>query len=203
MQRRRALAFVNPTNYYLLAGLLLLCVSMYVPVFTGERTARLEDRAAQIASLLLQATRDLPEGIGADDVAHVLSRFYALASRDDAFLSDLTEVEPCLEGTLLTLRSKHYLFHLAESPPEVPSTQRDSLPAYEVVAWPLSAIGPAHSVFFLPDDALHAYTRNLSRGYHGLDERRPPPGYCHRRSGAIFDSLRTYRSRDDERWIAY
>ncbi|MCA8964468.1 MAG: hypothetical protein H6838_17130 [Planctomycetes bacterium] len=203
MQRRRALAFVNPANYYLLAGLILLGVSMYVPVFTGERTARLEDRAAKIAALLLEATLERPEGIGADDLENVLGRFYALAVRDEAFLGDLTIVEPPLEGTLLTLRSKHYAFHLAVSPPEVPSTRRDTLPAYEVVAWPLSAIGPAHSVFFVPDDAARAYTRNLSRGYYGLAERRPLPGHCHRRTGALFDDQHTYRSRDDERWITY
>lgn len=203
MRPRRSLAFVNPANYYLVGGLALLAVSMYVPVFTGARTARLEQRADTIATLLLLATLDRPLGIDAEDLPNVLARFYALAARDGAFVSDLEQVDPPLPDTLLTLQSKHYAYHLAVSPPEVPSTRRDATVAYEVIAWPLSAIGPARSVFFVPDDALRAYTRNLSIGFDGLDGDRPLPGRCHRRSGTLFDEQRTYRSRDDERWIAY
>lgn len=203
MQRRRALAFVNPANYYLLAGLVVLGLSVYVPVLTAERTARLEERADGIANALLTATLDMPLGIEPADVPTVVARFYAIAARDGLFVADLEPLDPPLEDTLLTLQSKHYVYHLAVSPPEVPSTQRKLLPAYEVVAWPLSLLGPARSVFFVPDDAPRAYTRNLAVGYQGLQGKRPQPGHSHRRSGQMFDRQENYRSRDDERWILY
>ncbi len=190
-------------NGYLLLGIALLGVSAYVPFATAARTARLELRADQVATTLLEATLDRPLGIGPSDVPNVLARFHALARRDGVHVADLEVVEPPLAGTLLTLRSNHYAFHLAVSAPEIPSAHRDARDAYEVVAWPLAAIGPAHSAFFLPDDSLRSYSRNLYRGYHGFDDARPLPGRHHRRRSALFDLPKAYRSRDDERWLAY
>jgi hypothetical protein len=75
--------------------------------------------------------------------------------------------------------------------------------AYECLAWPLSEVGPGHGVFFHPDDAPRAYTRNLTAGYWGLGTHRPLPGQCHRLVGEVSSGRGYYRSAGDERWILY
>jgi hypothetical protein len=141
--------------------------------------------------------------LDARSIEVVLARFHRLALRDQVHINDLEVVDPPLPGTLLTLTNKHYAFHLAVSPPEATEiVGRDTEPAYEVIAWPLSAVGPGHSAFLACDDAPRAYTRNLTAGYVGLQSRRPQPGRSHRRASGV-DTARFYRSFDDERWIVF
>ena len=195
----------NPANWYLAASLSLLGGSVLVPMLAAQRTARVESRAEQIAQLLAEAARDFPTGIATHDLPIVMARFAALAARPGGpFVDDLQPIDPPLPGTLLTLRNKHYAFHLAESPPDPKEiVRRDTLPSYEVMAWPESLIGPAHSAFFRPDNALPAYTRNLAMGYVGFGRERPLPGRSHQRTGPSFEATASYRSYDDERWIVY
>lgn len=202
LEWRRA-SFGNPANWWIAGGLAMLVASVWVPFLTAERTARVEGRADQIAGLLLDATRGFPTAIAADELPIVLARFYALTLRDRVHVADLeVQAEP-LPETLLTLRNKHYLFYVAESAPEPQAiASRDAGPAYEVMAWPITNLGPGHSVFFHADNAPRAYTRNLTAGYVGTDTP-PVPATSHRRSGTLFEVARSYRNGDDERWIVY
>ncbi len=204
MQSARRSWFANPTTWYIGASLLLLVVSVWFPVWTAQRTARVEGRADQIAGLLLEASSGFPTTITAAEVPIVLARFYALAGRDHVHLADLEGLDPPLPDTLISLRNKHYLFHFAESAPDARAiASPDSAPAYEAMAWPIESAGPGHSTFFHPDNAPRAFTRNLSMGYIGLGEDRPRPSRSHRRLGAMFEISRSYRNLDDERWMAY
>jgi hypothetical protein len=197
--RRRA--YRNPANSYLVLGLLLLAGSLYVPYLTASRTARVEGRAEAIADRLREAVAMVPRELDAVDAATVLARFRALAERDQVPTGDLDELVPPLPGTLLTLRNKHYCFHLAISPPDPKEpVGRDTEPAYEVMAWPRSALGPGHSVFFHAQNSIPAYTRNLAKGYAEERGRRPAPGCAQRLE--LGDRTTSYRGVDDERWIA-
>lgn len=203
MQNWRRRGIGTPAGWYTLLGAVLLGISIWVPFGTAERTARVEHRADQITGLLLEASRPLVGAIDPAAAPLLMARFHALSLRDGVYVSDLERVEPPLPGTLLTLRNKHYAFHLAASPPEANAlVGRDTEPAYEALAWPLSAVGPGHSAFLYCDDAPRAYTRNLSAGYVGLEGRRPRPGRSHRRSSGV-DNEHFYRSFDDERWIVF
>jgi len=124
--------------------------------------------------------------------------------RDGAFVNDLEVLDQALPDSLLTLQNKHYAFQIAVSPPDPKDTpSADAEPAYEVTAWPLSAVGPGRSVFFYPENAPRAYTRNLAKGYTGLDDRRITPGCGHRRLAQTLELRVSYRGLDDERWIVF
>lgn len=201
MQNWRRRGIGTPAGWYTAIGVLMLAGSIWVPFLTAERTARVEERADSIAERLLGASNEWAGRLDADAIEVVLARFYCLALRDGVFLNDLEVVTPPLPGTLLTLRNKHYAFHLAASPPDPTAiVGRDSEPAYEALAWPLGVAGPGHSAFLYCDDAPPAYTRNLSAGYVGLGSRRPQPGRSHRRTTGVATEA-FYRSFDDERWI--
>lgn len=204
MRTERRLFFANPAGWYCWLGFGLLLASVGTPLLTAERTARVEGRAEQIVGLLREATRGFAAPLRADDVPIVLARFHALASRDAVLIGDLEQLDPALPHTLLSLRNKHYLFHLAESPLDARAVaSAGSQPAYEALAWPVEAVGPGHSVYFHPDDAPRAFSRNLSSGYFGTGARRPGPGQCHRRASTVAEESRLYRSANDERWIVY
>ncbi|MEO6593827.1 MAG: hypothetical protein ABIP94_03645 [Planctomycetota bacterium] len=204
MQEWRPSRFGNPASWYTLLGVVMLGLSVWVPFLSAERTARIEQRADQIASHLLAAARSMPFELDGPTLEVVLARFFALAERDGVFTNDLQVLDPPLPATLLTLENKHYGFHLAISPPDPAAiVGTDTQPGYEVVAWPLSAVGPGRSVFFYPDNAPRAFTRNLSIGYEGLGDRRPVPGKCHRRTAQGQQPTSAYRAYDDERWILY
>lgn len=204
MQEWRPSRLGNPATWYTIVGVIMLGVSIWVPFLTAERTARVEQRAEQIAARLIEAVQSLPYGLDDTALEVALARFYALAARDGVFINDLEVLEPALPATLLTLQNKHYAFHLAISPPDPAAiVGSDAQPDYEVVAWPLSSVGPGHCVFFCPDNAARAYTRNLSAGYAGLGAHRPSPGRCHRRPAQGLQSMTSYRAIDDERWILY
>ena len=204
MQEWRQSRWRNPAAWFTLIGLLLLAVSIWVPFQTAARTARTEQRADQIATLLLEVVRDFGGELDAATVEIMLARFHRLARRDGVYVTDLELVEPPLPDTVLLLQNKHYAFQVAVSPPDPRATVgAGALPALEVVAWPLTAVGPGHSVFFHPDNAPRAYTRNLAAGYAGLLQRRPTPGKGHRRSTQTMETAGSYRGFDDERWILY
>jgi hypothetical protein len=203
MQEWRRRGIGTPAGWYTLIGLALLGASIWVPFLTAERSARVEQRADQISGLLLEAIRPLGQ-LDGDSVPVILGRFHRLALRDRVHVGDLEPLAEPLPGTLLCLANKHYAFHVAVSPPEETAVRGpDTEDAYEALAWPLSEGGPGHGVFFHPDDALRAYTRNLNAGYHGFGERRPEPGRCHRRDLTLIEGSRLYRSAGDERWILY
>lgn len=185
------------------AAVLFLVGSVGLPVWSAQRTARLEARAGAVADALLEAAAGLPGMVTEADLPWVEARFQAILARDRTFAADLVAVVPTQPGTLLTYRSQHYAFHLAASPlPPTAMASAGSLPNLAVMAWPIHADGPVHSVFFHPTDALRAYTRNLTAGYAGFD-RPPRPGSGHRRSSGLTESTRSYRSEDDERWLVF
>lgn len=202
MQQWRHPRLANPANWFLLLGLCLLGLSLWIPWFTATRTARVEMRADQIAELLLEATHGLDCRLDAAGLDVVQARFAALCAAQGVFTADLEPVEPRWPDTLLSLANKHYAFQLANSPPPPRAlASRDAIPALEVVAWPLTATGPGHSAFFHPDNAPRAYTRNKAASYEGA-ARRPLPGQCHR-PGEGSVSGQFYRSVVDERWLHY
>lgn len=202
MQQWRHPRLANPANWFLLLGGGLLALSLWIPWFTAVRTARVENRADQITGLLLEAATGLECPLDAAGLEIVMARFQALAAAQGAHLADLERIEPAWPGALLALTSKHYAYQLAISPPPVRSLpSRDSTPALETMAWPLSAVGPGHSVFFHPENAPRAYTRNKAAGFEGLT-LRPAAGEAHR-PGEGSVSANYYRSARDERWIHY
>lgn len=204
MLEPRGAGWRNPGSWYLLGGLSLVALSLWMPWWTAARTARIELRADQLARLLLRAAaQPIPPAL-ADEVDHVFARFLASAIAEGLVVGDLERHEPDTEGVLLLLTNKHYALQLAVSPPEATEVVgRDTVPALEVVAWPLRANGPAHSVYFHPENAPAAYTRNLSNSTVELGNKRPQPGACHRRRTGLFDSPSSYRSANDDRWIVF
>lgn len=204
MQKWRRSAFGNPANWFMLLGTALLGLTVWVPVLTARRTERVESRADEIAQRLLHAAQAYDGDLEAADAPVVFARMLRLALRDDIHVADLEALDEPLPGTHLTLRNKHYAFHVADSPLEENVLRgRNTLKAREVLAWPLSRTGPGHCAFFLPDDAPRAFTRNLSANHVDLGSRRPQPGRCHRRPRGLLEVTSYYRSFDDERWILY
>jgi hypothetical protein len=204
MHGARAPGWRNPSAWYLAGGLALIAASLWLPWFTAARTARVEQRADRLAELLLCAAEALLVPPVAGDVEHVLARFLALAAADGAFLGDLERVEPPFPDSLLVLTNKHYALQLAASPPPATATPgSDTVPALEVLAWPLSALGPGHSVFFHAENAPRAYTRNLSSRIVGLGNTRPQPGSAQPRETGTSRSALAYRSANDDRWVVF
>lgn len=194
--------WADPARWYLLVGVALLATSIWVPFLTAERTARTEQRADQIAAALLQAVNEQVFPLDDETLPIVLARCYCLAASDGQFVGDLEPIDEAPADVLLCLQNKHYLFHLAVSPPDQAAVPgRGTVPSYEVMAWPRERIGPAHSAFFYPDNALRAYSRNLAASHYGM-RRRPAPGTNHRRAETLLVG-RSYRSADDERWIPF
>lgn len=197
----------NPAAWYVVAGLILLAVSFWIPWASASRTTRIELRADEVAGLLQTALREVTgidggDGFDAATGEIVLARAFRLGLARGAYVSDVEFVDPRPAGVLLALRSRHYAFQVTESPPAPNDrTGRGAVPALEVTAWPLRNGGPGHCSFFYPDNAARAYSRNLRQSYAGFDHR-PPPGKSHRRQ----DADRTpanYSSFDDELWLEY
>ncbi len=194
----------NPANWYLLLGLVLIAFTLWVPWLTAARTARIEMRADRIAECLLAASSQQPWPPDAAAREHVLARLLALAASSEVFVGDLELVEPQPAEGLLWLTNKHYAFQLSASPIDVRATAgRGTVPALEVIAWPLADAGPAHSCYYYPENASRAYTRNLTANYVGWQEARPAPGAGQRRSQAMLDGQVAYRSEGDERWVLF
>ena len=201
---RRSL-FVNPTAWYTGMAACLLAFSLWIPWLTGSRTARVEKRADDIASVLLSATEGFDSSLAEADLESVLSRFYRNAVSLGVRVKDIERLQPPPTGSMLCLHNKHYAFQLSEAPPPPASRPgQNTHGALEVIAWPLSVVGPGHCTFFYPQDASRAYSRNLHRGYAGMEEAgRPMPGSAHRRPGAVSRWAFQYSGNDNERWILY
>lgn len=202
MQQWRQSRWANPGNWFLLLGVCLLALSVWIPWLTALRTARTERRADQIAELLLEAACGLECPLDAAGITFVQARFHALAAAQAAHVLDLEFVDPPWPGALLALTSKHYAYQLSASPPPVTALpSREGTAAVEVITWPLSAVGPGHSAYFHPENAPRAYTRNKAARFQGVDQG-PQPGEGHRpSSGSV--SASHYRSAREERWIHY
>jgi hypothetical protein len=200
----RAAAWRNPARWYLLVGTALIASSLWLPWAAAARTTRVEQRAERLAELLLRAASGMPFP-PLDDPDHVLARFYALALADGAFVADVERVEPTPPDVLLAFTNKHYAFQLAASPPDPLSiVGRNTVPALEVLAWPLASGGPAHSAYLCAENAPRAYSRNLGGRLVGLADHRPMPGVGQRRATPNpFDTVVSYRSDTDERWLLF
>lgn len=205
--RRRA---SNPAYWYCVLGALVLAATFWIPLVTAQRTARVEERGDRLAELLLA------EGAAAapldwDDPAvraFLHARLLLAGAATGIYVADLEVVEPQPAPEAFTLRNKHYVIQLRPAPPAGEGSREGSgrddgrRAPLEALAWPLAAAGPGHAVFFHPEDAERAYTRNLQAGYHGLDPADwPGRGRAHRRA----DARRSwdYRDFDDERWLLH
>lgn len=192
----------NPASWYVATGLGLLAATLFAPYLTATRTTRVELRADAIAADLLEAALQAGPVLTADEVPILRARFAALTARDGLFVGDLEFLEQPWEGTIVSARNKHYCFHVAVSPPDPEyEPSRGALPSYEVMAWPRTAIGPAHSAYLHAENSVPAYTRNLAKGYH--EDNRPHPGSGQRRPGGLYEWTKAYRGQDDEFWFAH
>ncbi|MBZ0150560.1 MAG: hypothetical protein K8J09_03440 [Planctomycetes bacterium] len=204
MQMWRSSLWTNPGAWYTLLGVGALVVSMWVPWWSADRTARIERRADEIAEVLLRVAEQCLEPITEADLATLFAQLSWQAACAGSFVADLELIEPPPDGVVMLLRNKHYAFQLAPSPLGANLIAgRDTVPAYEVTAWPLSGAGPGHTAYFHPEDGPRAYTRNLGAGFAGLGKDRPLPGACHRPRGSTIQTRYHYRATDDKRWILY
>jgi hypothetical protein len=196
---------ISPATWYALLLLAVLGLSVWAPIGSASRTARAESRGEQLARIVLEEASLLMPTDLRDPLLPplLLGRTIAAALRDGVFVEDLEVVENRnLEG--VTLANKHYFVQLrwsASADERVNHPHAGREPALEVLAWPLDPAGPAHAVFFYPEDAEPAYTRNLSAGYVGADPQHwPKPAQAHRRNDGG-NQIWHYRGFDDERWL--
>ncbi|MFT4513417.1 MAG: hypothetical protein ACI89X_000349 [Planctomycetota bacterium] len=205
MNEWRRSRFGNPAAWFTAIGCGLLGLSLAIPWLSASRTTRVEKRADGVANALLAASQGFEPPFGSADVQCLLARFYQVAASRGVRINEVVEVEPVLQGTLLCLKNKHYAFQLSESPLDATARAgRGTIGAVEVLAWPLSTVGPGHCVFFYPEGSSRAYSRNLRRSYAGLDQDdRPAPGAAHRRPGHGSMKRSQYPGKDNERWIIY
>jgi hypothetical protein len=193
---------LGPMGWHLGLGLALIAASLGLPWWSAERTARTESRAGQIVELLLEAGLEIGRD-AAPDPDVVFARLLKLARARDAFFGDLETAAP-VDDSWLVATNKHYAFRLAPiaKDPETRSAP-DAVPGVAALAWPLAASGPAHGMFYAPEDGPRTYTRNLTINAFGFDDRRPAARAGHRRAANAIDTRLAYRSVDDERWILY
>ncbi|MFT4842422.1 MAG: hypothetical protein ACI8UD_000214 [Planctomycetota bacterium] len=205
MNEWRRSSFGNPAAWYTAIGCCLLGLSLAIPWLSASRTTRVETRADDIANAMLEASQGFVPPFDSSDVQCLLARFYQVAACRGVRVNQVVQVEPALEGCVLCLKNKHYAFQLSESPLDATSRAgRDTVASVEVMAWPLSAVGPGHCVFFYPEGTTRAYSRNLRRSYAGLElDDRPAPGAAHRRPGHGSLKRSQYPGNDNERWIIY
>jgi len=205
MSEWRRTPFGNPAAWYITIGILLLGFSLWIPWLSASRTARAETRGDRLASALLEATEGFSLPLDEADLQVVMARFFLTAASQGVRTKEVQRAEPAPPGALLCLTNKHYCFQLSEAPPSATARPgKDTTASLEVVAWPLSATSAGHCVYFYPQDAARAYSRNLRRGYRGLEDNyRPLPGGCYRRPGGNTPRGTQYPGVDDERWILY
>lgn len=205
MNEWRRSRFGNPAAWLTALGCGLLGLSLAIPWLSASRTTRVERRADGVASALLEACDGFTPPLDNADVDIVLARFYRTAVCRGVRVNEIETIEPTPEGTILCLKNKHYAFQLSESPLDATArASKGTVPQIEVLAWPLSTVGPGHCVFFYPEGSSRAYSRNLRRSYAGLDgDDRPLPGAAHRRPGLGSRLRSQYPGNDNERWIVF
>jgi hypothetical protein len=178
-------------------------LTFWLPWQSAARSVRIEGRAAHIAELMLATAQAMPVPRTTADLDHLLARLAARLHADGVFASDLEPRPEPPKGVVAWFANKHYAFQIAASPPDERATpSRDCEPALEVMAWPLDAGGPAHSAWFVSENAARAYTRNLAADYRGFGANRPMPGAAQRQPGGI-EQATAYRAAKDERWILH
>lgn len=205
MKEWRRSRFGNPATWLTVLGSSVLAFALAVPWFSASRTTRVENRADQVASALLDACSGFVPPLSEAQTQCLLARFFQVAACRGVRVQEVERVLPSPDGVLLCLTNKHYAFQVSESPIEATArASKDAVASLEVTAWPLSRVGPGHCVFFYPQDACRTYSRNLRRGYAGLDEEdRPAPGAAHRRPGLGSVRRSDYPGNDSERWLIY
>jgi hypothetical protein len=205
MSEWRSSRFRNPLAWYTAIAAGMLAFSLWVPWLSATRTARVEGRADKVAAALMTAADGFELPLEEPDLQSLLARFYRTATSSGVRAKDVVRVEPAPSGSLMCLQNKHYAFLLSEAPVDPMSRiGKNTVGSLEVLAWPLSVVGPGHCGFFYAQDACRAYTRNLQRGYAGLkDDTRPLPGAGHRRPGIGSRRQSQYPGNDSERWILY
>lgn len=193
-------------NALVLLGLVALVVSSFMPMLSGQRVARVENRALEVAQSMLLT---LPDGEqlgtwGESDWAKWIEVLRAECASRGQPASDL----PAPMGTsseVPTLGNRHYLFRILRRPP--PATELEPvepLPSvFEVFAWPRSLSPPGRSVFCLARDQSPVYTRNLIATYNGLDAAPSPGAAVPRPDSENPEVDSSYRSVDGERWIRF
>jgi hypothetical protein len=197
------LALVTPIRAYITLAAMALLVATWVPWAKARTTAAAEARAQALVQLLTVALAEGGTWNEPPDAEVVFARLLRLALRDGVDLGSLQCVVPPAD-TFLAMADEHYLYHAAASPADARELVADGrAPAREVAAWPRDERSAGHTVFFVPDDGLAAFTRNLNTGYHGTGNHRLRPGRAQRRPGGVLEVTRSYRSYDDERWIVF
>ena len=205
MNEWRRSRFGNPATWLTVIGSGVLAFTLTIPWLSAARTTRVENRADGVASALLEASEGFSAPLSETDTQCLLARFYLVAACREVRTNEVERIESPSGDVLLSLTNKHYAFQLTQSP--IDATARatsKAVAALEVLAWPLSSVGPGHCVFFYPEDASRSYSRNLRASYAGLaDETRPAPGAAHRRPGLGSLKRSQYPGNDNERWIIY
>jgi hypothetical protein len=193
----------NAGNLLVGLGLVALGFLLTTPYAGAARTARVELRAAETMLALrdiIRAAAQLDLGpAGATALLPALHARLAHLEHPPGTYPEAVAGEP----GALRFASKHYCFQVAPTPlPEYQSAEsQPATQAFEVHAWPMSAIGPGHAAFFCATDAEPAFTRNLDAGYVGF-EQPPIPGRTRTRGDPPVEPDQDwYRGRDDERWI--
>lgn len=190
-------------RWWALFATAVLLGSMALILFTARRSARAESRADQFARILLaEAQRMTPFDWNSEwQRMHLEALVVAAATAERVPVTEFGE-RPMEDTPGFCFVNKHYAFAVRPSPrreTDLPEDQGDV--ALESIAWPRAVVGPAKSVFFHPEDADRAYSRNLHSDYSDdVPTARPQPGWLHRRVDA---KVRTwdYRAWDDERYI--
>lgn len=193
----------SPMRWWATGAGALLFLSMALILYTARRSARAEGRADVLARILLeQATRLTPIDWNSEwQRAHLEARLFAAAAAERASVTELVERAQD-DSPGFCFENKHYAFVVRPSPrleTDLPEDVGDL--ALECLAWPRAVVGPAKSVFFHPEDADRAYSRNLHSDYSDDSAAaRPKPGFLHRRQDAARRSW-NYRAWDDERFL--
>ncbi len=217
----------NLGNALVIAGVLALGATFWLPHATAARMFRVEQRAQICARRLCELAMDTP-----DLDFHAPGAQESILRRLEGDRLEPQAAPAELSGKALLFRSKHYYYMLTRTPPErgdgnqrdagSPTTalpQQHPLPEgawrwpwrfadaakllpFEVYAWPATLVGPGIAVFFHPSDTPPAFCRNLEHTYHGLDNH-PLPGQARKQ----FDgqnragTLQWYRGFDHARWL--
>lgn len=206
----------NLGNWLLGTGAAALGFSFWVPYASGSRTARTEERACDVAEILLHEAAAMQPLDLADpsQQATLLARTLRACVHGGVFAADLQyEQVPADAGAVLWLRNKHYLFQLGPTPadPKRPSLAGTIAPL-EVLAWPGDESCPGHATFYAAEGSDSAFTRNLQADYVGREppawsnnrpvpSRRPQPAAGQRRDQGLELEYGAWRGLDDERWL--
>ncbi|MFO1051976.1 MAG: hypothetical protein U1F36_07160 [Planctomycetota bacterium] len=195
-------------NTLLLLGLVAVGLSGVLPIWNGERVARVESRAVEVAEEL-HALCPAPQDFAALDAAEWHSLAEQLRARCTGRGqpdSDLPELLDSAEGPR-TFGNRHYLFRILPRPRPLSHLQaEDANPApLDVYAWPRTLLPPGRSVFCVTQEGLRNFTRNLVSNYAGLDHG-PPAGAAEPRTDTedpTHSIDNSYRSVTGERWIRF